>query len=372
MASEIVLDARALNRATLERQLLLRRVRRPAEEVIGHLVGLQAQAPLPPYYGLWSRIEDFRPEELARLILDRRVVRASLMRGTVHLVTADDCLTLRPLFTALLERLLHAVPARAAELRKIPDLAALRETAARLLREARGARELGALLAERWPQCDPAELARAAQYLVPTVQVPPRGVWGKAAQPAWMTVESWLGRPLAAAPAVEAVVLRYLAAFGPASVADMQKWSGLSGLGEVADRLRPRLRTFRDGQGRELFDLPDAPRPDPETPAPIRLVAEFDNLILAHADRSRVIAEADVRRVITKNGIVRGTVLVDGFVRGIWTLARERKEKATVVVTPFRPVSGAHAEAVTKEALRLLAFAEPAAQAHDVRFQTAG
>src|SRR5215470_477486 len=267
-----VLGRRELNRALLDRQMLLRRVPLPAEtgpraerviETVEHLAGLQAQAPFPPYYGLWSRLAGFRPGDLAELILSRRLVRIALMRGTIHLVSAGDCLMLRPLIQPVLDR-------------------AMSTTYGRQLSE------LGTLLSAQWPDHPPAALAQGVRALVPLVQVPPRAVWGLAGQAAHTSAESWLGRDLKAGPQLDDLVVRYLAAFGQATVMDMQAWSGLTRLREAVDRLRPGLRTFRDEQGAELFDLPDAPRPGPDVPAPVRLVAEFDNLILSHADRARI------------------------------------------------------------------------------------
>jgi hypothetical protein len=197
--------------------------------------------------------------------------------------------------------------------------------------------------------------------------VPPRAVWGSAGKSAHVPAESWLGRPLDRNPPPERLVTRYLAAFGPASVRDMQAWSGLTRLREVAERLRPSLRTFRDEQGTELFDLPGAPRPDPDTPAPVRLVAEFDNLILSHADRTRVISEQGRGRLFTRNGIFPGTVLVDGFVRGTWRIARSG-ETAALVIELFEPVPRHDKDAVSREGERLLAFAAPGSPGHAIRF----
>jgi hypothetical protein len=368
------LSARALNRALLDRQLLLRREPLPGAtgrradrviETVEHLVGLQAQAPFPPYYGLWSRLDGFRPEDLSSLILERRVVRIGLMRGTIHLVSADDCLRLRPAVQSVLERGLRANFGR--QLTDV-DRAALAR-AGRALVEDRPMTfsELGGALAPRWPQYPPNALAQGVRALVPLVQVPPRAVWGQAGQAAHTSAEAWLGRPLAASASPDQVVLRYLAAFGPATVADAQAWSGLTRLREVTERLRKRLRTFRDEQGRELFDLPDAPRPDRDTPAPVRLVAEFDNLILSHADRTRVISEPDRQRLYTKNGIFPGTVLIDGFVRGMWRITIARRA-AVLTVEMFGPVGGRDRDAVAAEGERLLEFAAPGSPDAEFRF----
>jgi Winged helix DNA-binding domain len=369
-----VLGRRELNRALLDRQMLLRRVSLPAEagpraerviETIEHLAGLQAQAPFPPYYGLWSRLAGFRPDDLAELILSRRVVRIALMRGTIHLVSARDCLMLRPLVQPVLDRAMGTTYGRQLNGVDTGELAA----AGRVLVEEkpRTFSELGALLSARWPEHPPAALAQGVRALVPLVQVPPRAVWGAAGQAAHTSAESWLGSDLEAGSQLDDLVIRYLAAFGPATVLDMQAWSGLTRLREAVDRLRPGLRTFRDEQGAELFDLPDAPRPGPDVPAPVRLVAEFDNLILSHADRARVISEPNRQRMFTRNGIFPGTVLVDGFVVGMWRLARSRGV-ARLIIEMFETVGAGDRDAIVAEGEHLLAFAAPDASARDIRF----
>ena len=364
-----VLGLRALNRATLERQMLLRRRKLPAVEAVEHLVGMQAQAPNPPYVGLWTRLAGFHHDELAHLILDRRAVRIALMRNTVHLVTARDCLTLRPLVQPVFGRGLYANRAHRSGIEGV-DIEALVAAGRALLEERpRTAKELGELLREQWSDRDPAALARAIRHLVPLVQVPPRGIWGKSGRAAHTTAEAWLGRPLDPDPSLDEMIVRYLGAFGPATVKDVQTWSGLTRLGEVTDRLRPRLRIFRDEHGNELFDLPDAPRPGPNTPSSPRFLPEFDNLILSHADRTRVIANDHRKAIASKNGMVPATVLVDGFVRGTWKTERTRG-KATLVIEPFEPLAKKDRDALSEEGERLIRFmAEPeGAEAFEVRF----
>ncbi|MFI6317133.1 winged helix DNA-binding domain-containing protein [Nonomuraea sp. NPDC050556] len=348
-----MISQRALNRATLARQLLLTRHAMPALQVVEHLVGLQAQAPFPPYFGLWCRLDGFRPQELAELLVERQVVRIVLMRGTVHLVSAADCLWLRPLTQPLLERYLNqAYGKRLGEL----DVEAVVKAGRELLEKAPlTAAALGAGLAERFPGVKQDALAQVMRSLVGMVQVPPRAVWGKAGQTAYATAESWLGRELHPEPALEQLVARYLAAFGPATVADMQAWSGLTGLRAVVGRM-DLLRL--DG---ELYDLPQAPRPGEDAPAPVRLLAPFDNLLLSHADRTRVISDEHRKRVVTINGQVHGTILVDGFVHGIW-----KRDKATLTLEPFAPLTSAQREEVGAEAVALMEFAEPG-KSHDIR-----
>ena len=163
--------------------------------------------------------------------------------------------------------------------------------------------------------------------------------------------------------------MRYLGAFGPATVKDVQTWSGLTRLGEVIERLRGRLRIFRDESGKELFDMPDAPMPDPDTPAPPRFLPEFDNLILSHADRTRVIAEEYRKAIASKNGMVPASVLVDGFVRGTWKTARSRG-KATLEIKPFESLTNVDRDALVEEGERIIRFvAEPdGADSYEIRF----
>ena len=363
--AHVVLGPRELNRATLERQMLLRRRKLSAAEAIEHLVGMQAQAPAPPYVGLWTRLEDFHPDDLARLILERRAVRIALMRNTVHLVSSRDCLALRRLMQPVFDRTLYSTRANRANLEGV-DIEALVAAGRALLEERpRTAKELGELLQERWPERDPASLARAIRHLVPLIQVPPRGLWGKSGPAAHTTAEAWLGRPLDPAPSLEETILRYLGAFGPATVKDVQTWSGLTRLGEVIERLRPHLRIFRDERGKELFDVPDAPMPDPDTPAPPRFLPEFDNLILSHADRTRVIAEEYRKAIASKNGMVPASVLVDGFVRGTWKTERSRG-KATLEIKPFEPLTRENRHALVEEGERLIRFTD--AEPYEIRF----
>jgi hypothetical protein len=383
MAGPRVLSRRAVNRALLARQLLLDRQRLPdagrerAAQVVGtieHLVGLQAQAPFPPYYGLHSRLEGFGPEDLATLITDRSVVRIALMRGTIHLVSARDCLPLRQLVQPVIERGMRGAFGK--QLAGVDPAALAAAGRSLVAAEPMTFSQLGQALAARWPDHPPAALAQGVRAFVPLVQVPPRAVWGQAGQAAHTSAEHWLGqRPAPAAPSELArLVTRYLGAFGPATVRDVQAWSGLTGLKAVLEQLRPCLVTFRDEQGAELFDLPTAPRPGADVPAPPRLVAEFDNLVLSHAERSRVISAGATSRIYTVNGVIPGTVLIDGFVTGMWRLDRARKT-ATLTIELFGPESArgprSARDTLAAEAGRVLAFTAPGTT-HHIRFAPLG
>ncbi|MFF4036918.1 winged helix DNA-binding domain-containing protein [Streptomyces sp. NPDC001816] len=354
------LDTRALNRATLARQLLLRRSPLSAADAVRHLLGLQAQNVRPPYYALAARLDGFAPEQLSALLADRAAVRIVTLRSTIHTHTAEDCLTLRPLVQ----------PARDRELTNFRkglagvDLDRLAALARELVEtEPRTMAQLREALGAQWPDADPQSLGVAARCRLPLVQVTPRGLWGRSGQVALTTAEHWLGRPAEPAPAPDAVVLRYLAAFGPASVRDMQTWAGLTRLKDAFERLRPTLLTFRDPNGVELFDLPDAPRPDPDTPAPPRFLPEFDNLLLSHADRTRVIPAEYWGRSWQRNQAYR-TLLVDGFLAGLWKLDGD-----TLVIEPFGELTKAQREDVTAEGARMLATLHPETS-YDIRFGT--
>jgi winged helix DNA-binding protein len=363
-----VLSKRALNRALLERQMLLRRSTLSPGTLIEHLVGIQAQVPNAPYLALWARLEDFRHDALTRLITMRRVVRLALMRSTIHMVTARDCLELRPLVQPVIERGLKGSFGRSL---KGIDSAALAAAARAIVEEQpRTLNEIGTLLNKRWRDRDPFALGYAARALVPLVQVPPRGIWGATGPTTRTSVEHWLGRPLARKPSPGRLLLRYFGAFGPASVPDAQSWSGLTGLGAVIERLGPRLRSFRDEHGRELLDLPNAPRPHAETEAPPRFLPEFDNVLLAYLDRSRILPPEHRGKAFGSGALMTGTVLIDGFVGARWKLQHDR-DAATLAVEALGRVTRQDRARVIEEGTRLLAFAAPDGSAHDVRFRDA-
>jgi Winged helix DNA-binding domain len=350
-----VLGRRALNRALLERQLLLLRREISAFDAIEHLVGMQAQVPNDPYVGLWARLEGFVADELSALIAERRAVRASLMRATIHLVIDRDFLRLRPVMQPVLERDVYRSATYGRDKLAGLDVDAVLSAGRALLEERpRTNAELRRLLGERWTDRDPASLAYAVRGLLPLVHVPPRGLWSTSGPVALTTVEAWLGRVVDPDPAPDEVIMRYLRAFGPATVADIRTWSGLTGLRALIERLRPRLRTFSDERGRELLDVPDVPLPNPDTPAPPRFLPQFDNALLSHADRTRIMTE-DRRRVLIRNRLALGTVLVDGFVGGTWRTKWDRG-KTTLLIEPFEPLPAGDRDALTEEAERLVRF----------------
>jgi hypothetical protein len=362
------LTRRQLNRATLARQLLLQRSATPTIKAVEHLVGLQSQAPLAHYVGLWSRLTSFDPVEAGALLERGELVRTHAMRATVHLFSREDALRVRALTRPMLAARFASSPFP----KQLPgvDLDAVCRRAREVATdEAIGRVELGRRLSEQFTGVDQDALAYAVTYLEPMVQVPPRGVWGKRGPVRWQTFRGWLGMDADEPAIVDDVVLRYLGAFGPASVADMRIWSGLPGLREVADRLRPRLRVFVDDGGRELLDLPQAPRPGGDIPAPVRFLPEYDNVLLSHQDRSRVIPDRRTVPLPPGEGTRAGTVLVDGDFRATWRLALH-DDIATLTVTATPPLSPAEDRDVQAEAYRLLAFLAPAAIATTVVLNT--
>jgi hypothetical protein len=368
--AEAVLSQRALNRTLLRRQGLLERSDTPAAEMIERLVGLQAQEPGDPYVALWTRIRDFRPQELSDLIAGRRAVRAALMRATIHLVTAQDYLAIYPLTKPILATVFRSPWGGGLAGTDLDEVVAAGVEV--LSEEARTRAELSALLGPRWPQADPKSLAYAVTYHVPLVQIPPRGLWGQSGQATWALAEGWVGGKLDAPLSSDALVLRYLAAFGPASAADIRTWSGLTGLRQVVERLRPKLRTFEDEQGRELLDVQDAPLADPDTPAPVRFLPAYDNVLLSHADRARVLRGLGPGEPFPTGKWV-GQLLFDGFFRAFWKLT-EADGTATLTIDRFQdaPEDPAGAiDEITAEGKRLLEFVTPTADEHRVRFEPA-
>ena len=328
----------------------------PALEVVERLVGMQAQVPANPYVGLWSRIDGFRADELSEAIASRTAVRAQLMRSTIHLVSARDCLALQPITAPVLARTFKSPFAARMGSATLDEVVAAGQDL--LAERPRTRAELAELLGPRWPDADPSALAHAVTFNLQLVQTPPRGLWGESGQATWALTEDWLGARPDRDARVDELLLRYVAAFGPATPADFRTWSGLTGLGEAINALRPRLRTFRDEHGRELLDVEDGLLPDPETPAPPRFLPEFDNALLSHADRSRVFRDSGPTY---PRGSTIGSLLFDGFVHADWKLTR-----STLTIDGFEPKRGR--DEIENEGLRLLDLLAPEAPKPQVEF----
>jgi hypothetical protein len=357
-----------LNRATLARQLLLEREPLSAVAAIERIGGMQAQEPKHPFIGLWTRLEGFDRDELLGALHAREVVRATLMRSTLHLMSAADYGALRMAMQPSMSVALRVLGARSAGM----DLDAVLPAARELLQAGPLTfDDIRAQLQEQFPDVNDRALGYAVRTLLALVMVPVEdGRWGFGRVSSFTLADTWLDGPPAGADA-EALVTRYLGAFGPASAKDAQTWSGVGGLKAVLDGMRDRLEVFSDERGRELFDLPGAPRPDAGVAAPARLLPEFDNLVLAHDDRSRVIADEHRPLVTTKNLRVKATFLLDGVVAGTWTVAVKRK-LATLELAPFGRLTTQARGELEREALALLAFVEPDVAARDVKLAPAG
>jgi hypothetical protein len=337
---------------------------------VEHLVGLQAQLPLDPYSALWARLDGFDPDEVGAAVADRRLVRIVAMRGTIHLLTAEDALRTRHLVQPVLESEMVRHSQHKATLTGL-DLAPVLAFARPFLAEPRSARALKAALAERFPDLDAGALSLACRNRIPLVQTPPRGVWGAAGEVTLCDAEAWLGRPSDTAYELDALVLRYLAAFGPASVADVAAWTRLTGLREVVDRIRPQLRAFRDERGKELVDLPDAPRPGADVDAPVRFLPEYDNALLSHADRRRFALAGDEPPLPYPEKPPRGVVLADGTVVATWHLADAPKGgPATLEVAHRARLAKAVVAEVEREGLAYAGFLAAAASAFAVRLRS--
>jgi hypothetical protein len=364
-----ILTLRELNRATLARQMLLARETVSIPAAIERLVGLQAQLSSAPFVGLWTRLRDFRRDELARLIENRTVVKATLMRATLHIFTAEDYMRFRATLQSMLTGAGSAIAKqRGADL----DLDGLLAAAQRYLGEKpRTFTEISDMVSELMPGQDVGAMRYSVRTHLPLVQVPITGGWSYANKPEFTLAESWIGRPISTEDNLRELVFRYLAAFGPASVTDMQTWSALPKLKDTFERLKPDLQTYHDERRRELFDIPDLLLPAGDTPAPVRFLPEFDNLLLSHSNRSRVIAEEHRSKVFLPGLRVRATVLVDGFVRGVWKIEKT-KNTATLVIEPFDNLSRQDRAALIGEGERLIRFVEENAKSVAVRFGEQG
>jgi hypothetical protein len=365
-AASPTLTTRQLNRALLARQMLLTREPTTAVVAVERLAGLQAQVARPPFVGLWTRLEGFRREDLLAPLRQREIVRVTAMRATLHLMTAADYVGLRGALQPALARGMQAILRERAQ---SFDLDAIEAEARAFFGGAPATFDaLRNHFKEKYPDGDERAMAYAIRTHLPLVQVPTDATWGFPAAADFAMADSWLGTQVSKEPApAHELVRRYLAAFGPATPGDAQAWSALQGLRAVFEELRPTLVTFRDERKRELFDLPEAPRPAEDTPAPVRFLPEFDNLVLAYDDRTRVIADEHRPRVVTKNLQVRATFLIDGFVAGTWKTERKKKS-AVLLIEPFAKVDKKTMAALEMEGDALLRFVEEDAEVREVRF----
>lgn len=362
-----ILTLREINRMTLARQMLLEKQHLPIPAAITRLVGLQAQQAQPPFVGLWTRLKDFKREDLAVLLQNRTIIKASLMRATLHLFTADDYVTFRTTLQPVLAGAARDISKRrGGEF----DVRIVLDAARRFIAEKpRTFVEISDMLANLLPDTDVGSMRYTVRTHIPMVQVPVSDGWCYPGKPQFTLAEEWLGQPLPLKDHTRELVLRYLAAFGPASVIDMQTWSGLSNLKEVFEKLRSELQVYRDEGKRELFDLPEkiAPvSPDVDTPVPVRFLPEYDNLLLSHSNRRRVLADMYRPKVYLPGLRVAATILVDGFVAGVWK-TNVNKGDATLLIEPFNQLENPIKQALFEKGEDLLRFIETDAKSYQVQ-----
>lgn len=357
------LDDRDLNRALLARQMLLDRQGVSVSEAIERLDGLQAQEARPPFIALWSRLKGFRREDLLKALADRSVVKATFARGTLHLVSAADYLAFRTTHARVLEAAMLPEMKAMAEVVPVADLIT---AAHRVLTDGAATfAELRAMLAERWPDLNERHMGYAVRLNLPLVATPDDSPWGGKAGAAFALADLWLRKAPTEAEDLEGIVRRYLAAFGPATVADIQTFTGFKGLKGVVEGMD--LATFHNAAGKTLYDVKDGLFADAGTSSPVRFLADFDGVMLAHADRARIISEENRKRLGNKNLRVPAVFLVDGFAAGSWSLAAT-KTKATLTATPFEALTKSAKDALSTEGEALLRFVAPEAKTVGVVF----
>jgi hypothetical protein len=356
------MSQRAINRAMLARQMLLERHDAEPAKAVERLAGLQGQEPKHPYVGLWTRLTGFESDSLHKTLDDRTVVRATLMRGTLHLFSAKDYLTFRMTLQPVLAGAMSVLADRSEGVEPDEVVEAAREVLADgPMRFA----DIRSALTERFPGLNDRALGYTTRMLVPLVVVPDGSRWGFPANAPFTLSDDWLGKQPAKRAVPAKLVLRYLAAFGPATPADFQTWSGLQKAKPVFDKVAGDLVVLKDAAGKDLYDVPDAPRPDEDTDAPVRYLPEFDNVLLSHVKRSRIIADEYKPAVFTKNLRVKSTYLVDGMVAGLW-ISELKRGVATLRLTPFGKLTKKVRTELEKEGTSLLEFLEPAAKSYAV------
>ena len=342
------LTVRDLNRTLLARQHLLERTTMPALAMVEHLVGLQAQENLPPYLSLAARLDGFEPAELSDALARREAVRFLTMRGTIHVLTPDDALALRPWVQVALDQQSRSNQMnRGARHLAVPDVVAATR---RILADGPlPVKALGDRLATVF-DAPAGALAHVARERVPMVQVPPRGLWRRSGGVVYETIESYLQRPTTEVDVPE-LVRRYLRAFGPATAADMTTWSRVTRLGPVFAAMADELEVVGTADGKRLYDVPGAPRVDGSAHAPARLLGAYDNVFLSHADRARIVPEEHRGRWAGTNGGVGSTVWLDGFMAGLWWWRAD-----AVVLDLFREPTRRERDELDDEVERLTAL----------------
>jgi hypothetical protein len=366
--AEKPISARALNRATLARQMLLARERVKPVAAIERLAGMQAQWPRPPFVGLWTRLEPFTREDLLKAVECRDVVRGTFLRGTIHLVSTKDYLAFRQTLQPALSEGLSVVRDR---IKNVDVPAIVKQGHSFFMRGAATFSALRDHLKDGAKSVDERALAYIIRLHLPLLQTPNDGSpWAWAAASNFAVAESWIGKPVDAIERPDVLATRYLAAFGPATANDFRTWSGLPAAKQIFDALRPKLTVLRDDRKRELFDLPKAPRPGDDADVPVRFLPEFDNLLLSYTDKARFVAEPHRSRLTSRNLLLPATFMIDGMVAGTWTTDTKR-QATTLTLVPFAAVAKPARAALEEEAERVARFVEPDARSHAVAWEKA-
>ncbi len=357
-----ILTLRELNRATLSRQMLLERTDAPPITVIERLAGMQAQLASAPFVGLWTRIHNFQRSHLAAAIEKHDVVKVTLMRATLHLVSAADYRHFRTTFNATLEGAAESITKNRTP---IDADRVLKVAHAFIAEKPRTFAEISAMLTAEMPESDVGAMRYTVRTHIPLVQVPITTGWSYPGTPAFTLADTWLGQPVSPDDHLPDLIRRYLAAFGPATIADMQTWSyiPLATLKTAFETLRPELKVYRDEKKKELFDLPDSPVPSADTPAPVRFLPEFDNLVLSHKVRTRIVADEFRKKVYLPALRVAATILIDGFVGAVWKVEKT-KGIATLSIEPLVPLTKTLRSELESEAESLVRFVEPDAKSY--------
>lgn len=363
--AERTLSLREINRATLARQMLLERENISATAAVERLTGMQAQLASAPYAGLWTRLKNFQRDDLAEQIKEKNIVKATMMRATLHLVSAQDYLRFRGTLQEVLAGASGDIRKQRGVEFDIDEIVGVGRTF--LAEQPRSFAEITAMFEEKYPGVDVGALRYTLRTHLPLIQVPAQTQWSYPGNPQFTLADAWLGQAIPEASATQELIRRYLAAFGPASAKDIETWSGLKKVKEVIEPMREQLVTYRDERKRELFDLPNMPLPDADTPAPERFLPEFDNLLLAHEKRTRIVADEFRKSVYLPGLRVAATILVDGFVRGAWKV-ETKKGEATLTITPFATLTKENRAALTDEGERLARFVASEAKAFKVQF----
>jgi hypothetical protein len=364
--AERILSLREINRATLARQLLLERVTLSPTAAVEQLVGMQAQLSSAPFVGLWTRLKGYKRADLVEAIEKREVIKVTLMRATLHLVSARDYLHFRTTFNPVLEGAAETITKNRTPIDKERVLKVAHDFIAE---KPRTFAEISAMLSAEMPDSDVGAMRYTVRTHIPMVQVPIATGWSYPGTPAFTLADEWLGKAIPEQEQLHDLVLRYLAAFGPATAADIQTWSylPLPVIKEALENLRPQLTVYKDEKMKELFDVAGAPVPEGDVPAPIRFLPEFDNILLSHKVRTRVVADEHRKKVYLPALRVAATILVDGFVGAVWKVEKA-KGVATLNIEPFASLTKAQRQEAEAEAEPLVRFIEPDAKSYAVKW----